>query len=76
MKEIINWKYDPINTKEGLPSESILYDDDCFMITTHPNSLLSKNLNTAHRVTLLYFGKYKQHRYLGRSKVFSLIGYN
>lgn len=65
MKESIIWEYDPIKTKDGSPSECILYGDDCFIITTQPNRIASTNLNNASKVTLLYSGKYKEHRYWG-----------
>jgi hypothetical protein len=65
MKESIIWEYDPIKTKDGSPSESILYGGGCFIITTQPNRIASTNLNNASKVTLLYKGQYTQHRYWG-----------
>jgi hypothetical protein len=61
----IKWEYDPIKTKQGNSSKSVLYGDDCFVITTHPNRFLSTNLENNNRVTLLYKGEYDTHRYWG-----------
>lgn len=61
----IKWKFDALKTKEGVPSNAVLYGDSCFMITTSPNRLLSNNINTADNVTLLYTDQYKEHRYWG-----------
>lgn len=65
MSKTIIWEFDSIKTKDGKPSESIMYGNGCFTITTSPNRILSKNLSEADKVTLLYQGEYNTHRYWG-----------
>jgi hypothetical protein len=66
--EKIKWKYDPIKLKDGSTSKSVLYGDDCFIITTSPNRLLSTNLLSADKTTLRYHDNYTMHRYWGTLK--------
>ncbi len=59
----ITWSYDLITTKNGNQYKSVLYGNDCFIISTHSNRLLSTDLEKAEKVTLLYIGEYCEHRY-------------
>lgn len=65
----IEWHYDPILTKDGSPSNSILYGESNnthFTISSHPNRLLSKSIASVNLVYLSFIDKYhKEHLHYG-----------